>query len=60
MITKLKPIEAIIIVVLCYPANLTSKKNIVASDVTIDLVYNELDSCDIYKMYKEAHSLQMH
>jgi hypothetical protein len=59
MITKLKPIEAIIIF-RCYLVNLTSKENIATSDVIIDLVYNELDSCDICKMYKEACSSQMH
>jgi hypothetical protein len=54
-IIKLKPIEPIIIV-FCHPANLTSKRNIIASHVTNDHVYNEPSSMGICKMYKEAHS----
>jgi hypothetical protein len=55
MVTKVKLVGSII-VVFCHLASLTFEENIVASHTTIDLVYNELDSWNIYKMHREACS----
>jgi hypothetical protein len=56
LITKLKPIR-LVIVIFWHLVNFNTIRNIVISHVTIDYVNNEPNNWDIWKTYREAHSL---